>query len=152
MRVLYFDIDGVLLSYEDMQRPKLAGGVLQEKLKMLSFDRLVCVSGWSDLFNAGIFKQSEQEQKLAIHSLLNDLFTDEKWFIERLLLAYDTDKRCKHIDLTEDWYYMDDWADKFFSECFGEELYKKNLGNRILLVNPHGDGEDILCWLDTISK
>lgn len=61
---------------------------------------------------------------------------------------YDSDHRCKHIDLTSDWYYVDDWADKFFPEQHGEALYLQQLGSRILLADPHGSGEDILEWLD----
>jgi hypothetical protein len=37
IRILYFDIDGVLLSYEDEQRPLLTGGALQDRLKEFGF-------------------------------------------------------------------------------------------------------------------
>lgn len=147
MRKLYFDIDGVLLSYDDIQRPILCNGELENRLKKLSFDKLICVSGWSDIFNSGI--KTEMQQKKAIHSILDKVFPDEDWFISKLELAYDTDFRCQHIDIDSDWYYIDDWADKFFSEFFGKVKYEEELGNRILLVDPHGDGSDILGWLDS---
>jgi len=150
MRILYFDIDGVFLSYEEEQRPILAGGAFQDRLKTLGFSRLVCVSGWSDIINSGLLKNPEREQKLTIHSMLKDIFPDEEWFLSRLVLAYDTDHRCKHIDLSENWFYIDDWAEKFFQEQFGEQLYKREIGRRILLVDPHSDGGDILRWLDTV--
>ena len=82
MRILYFDIDGVLLSYEDEQRSILCGGVL---------DRI---------------------------------FVDKEWFLSVLELGYDSDNRCSHIDLT---------------------------GNRILQVDPHGNGSDILEWLGELE-
>ena len=43
---------------------------------------------------------------------------------------------------------MGDWADKFFPEQHGEAFYLQQLGSRILLVDLHGSGEDILEWLD----
>ena len=150
MRTLYFDIDGVLLCYNDIQRPVLSHGALENKLKSLHFDRLICVSGWSDIVNSGI--KTEQQQKNAIHELLSDIFQDKDWFIPRLQLVYDTDHRCQHIQLHDDWYYVDDWADKFFPEVFGQDLYEKENGNRILLVNPHGNGKDILNWLEKIKR
>ena len=150
MRTLYFDIDGVLLSYDDEQRPLLVNGELQNRLKKLSFTRLVCVSGWSDIFNAEVLNKSERNQKFSIHSLLNDVFPDKEWFIDRLVLAYDTDHRGQHIDLSTDWFYIDDWADKFFCDEFGQTLYESEVGRRILLVDPHGDGSDILHWLDNV--
>lgn len=146
MKKLYFDIDGVLLSYDDIQRPKLSNGELEIRIKKLNFEKLICVSGWSDIFNSGI--KTEVQQKESIHSLLNEIFPDKDWFIDKLEIAYDTDNRCQHIDINSDWYYMDDWADKFFSEIFGKDFYQQELGKRILLVDPHGDGSDILNWLD----
>lgn len=150
MKTLYFDIDGVLLSYEETQRPLLSGGTFQNKLKCLGFDRLVCVSGWSDIYNTEVVKKSELAQKRLIHALLSDIFPDQDWFLERLQLVYDTDARCKHIDLNEDWFYIDDWADKFFPEAYGKDLYAQETGKRILLANPHGNGSDILTWLDEV--
>jgi hypothetical protein len=44
---LYFDIDGVLLDYEDRPKPALIGGVFERALQDAGFDRLVCVSGWA---------------------------------------------------------------------------------------------------------
>lgn len=148
MRNLYFDIDGVFLSYDDVQRPILTNGSLQTRLQKLNFDKLICVSGWSDIFNAGV--KNETQQKQSIYKLLDEIFPDYNWFMSKIELVYDTDNRCQHIDLESDWFYIDDWADKFFSECFGKKLYEKGLGNRILLVNPHGDGADILVWLDSL--
>ena len=154
MRKLYFDIDGVFLSYEDIQSPLLCGGVFERHLKELRFTELVCVSGRSDMVNAEIngVRFSGQRQLELIYSLLDEIFVDQSWFLSHLRLVYDTDDRCKYIDLEEDWYYLDDWADKFFARQFGDQLYNKYLGNRILLLNPHGDGGDILEWLKTIPS
>jgi hypothetical protein len=76
--------------------------------------------------------------------MLKEIFTDKEWFLHRLVLVFENDDRCKHIDLLHDWYYIDDWADEYFPKYHGEELYITELGKRILLANPHGNGEDIL--------
>ena len=105
------------------------------------------------MVNAEIFNKSEHEQKIMIHSMLNEIFPQKEWFLNRLgANPHDTDHRCKHINLADDWFYIDDWADQFFSDHFSEQLYRQELGKRILLVNPHGDGSDILHWFDTTSR
>jgi hypothetical protein len=44
-RILYFDIDGVLLDYEDQPKRALLGGRLQHALEKAGFSKFVCVSG-----------------------------------------------------------------------------------------------------------
>ena len=148
MRILYFDIDGVLLSYDDNLKPLLIGNAFESKLKSLHFEQLICLSGWSDIMNAHVLNQSPEQQKEGIYHMLKEIFPDKEWFMSRLVLAYDTDHRCKHIDLNEHWFYIDDWADKFFSNIFGKELYESEFGKRILLVDPYGNGRDLLDWVE----
>lgn len=150
MRTLYFDIDGVLLDYDEVQRPPFQGGALQRRIEQLGFDRLFCVSSWVDIFDSGIDDKPTERLKHDIQKLLSDIFPDRGWFLERLVLGHQNDFRCRHINLEGDWFYIDDWADKFFAEQFGEELFQEHLGERVLQVNPHGDGSDILRWLDEI--
>ena len=52
--------------------------------------------------------------------------------MEKIVLVSDTDNRCKYIDHNANWYYVDDWADKFFKDANGEELYQEEKGKRIL--------------------
>lgn len=150
MRTLFFDIDGVLLGYDDKPRAKLRGDVLPSALRERGFERLVCVSGWVDLYAEPVLRLDPARQKEAIAALLADVFPDATWFTERLELAYGTDDRCRHIDLSGDWWYVDDWADEFFVKAHGEELYRRELGGRILLADPHGDGGDLLDWLRSV--
>jgi hypothetical protein len=42
LRVLYFDIDDVLLNYEDEPKAALVGGVFEAALKTAGVDQLVC--------------------------------------------------------------------------------------------------------------
>lgn len=111
MKILSFDIDGVLLSYNDEQRSLLANGSLEDSLKRCTFAKLVCVSRWFDILNTGLTQLSDIEEKQFVYEFLDQIFIDKDWFFSRLALVYDTDHRCKHIDSTSDWYYIDDWAD-----------------------------------------
>jgi hydroxymethylpyrimidine pyrophosphatase-like HAD family hydrolase len=62
-RVLYFDIDGTLLDYEDQPKSALLGGRLQRALMHAGFAKFVCVSGWSDLFASPVLRLSPEERK-----------------------------------------------------------------------------------------
>jgi hypothetical protein len=150
-RVLYFDIDGVLLDYEDHPKEGLREGRLQQALARAGFTKLVCVSGWSDLFASSALKLSLEQRKQAICKLLSDLL-DPEFLKNRLELAQDTDNRCHSIDVNADFYYMDDWADEYATKEFGKEFYEAHLGARILRVDPYGDGSDILAWLDGLGQ
>jgi phosphoglycolate phosphatase-like HAD superfamily hydrolase len=150
LRVLYFDIDGTLTDYDDAPKAAFAGGALEQALKDLSFDRLFCVSGWADPTANAQTRAPEEHRARAIHDLLRPVFPDRDWFLSRLALGTDTDHRCRQIDLTTDWWYADDWADKFFVEHFGRELYERELGKRVLRVDPFTGGSDVLAWLTRI--
>ena len=157
MRILYFDIDGVLLYYDDMPKTALLNNALQNKLKSHGFDQLACVSGHADMANAKINNFSPERQKLKIHAILEDIFPDKDWFLEHLILLYENETRGRHIDLDEDWFYIDDWAEEFFTKEYGKEMWlfcaninstPPELRSRILQVDHRGDGSDILTWLD----
>ncbi len=147
-RVLYFDIDGTLLNYDDSPKAALVGGALEFRLKHLSFSKLVCVSGWAAIVKEPLTGIPVEHQARAILQLLDRIFLDVEWFLERLVLADDPDHRCRSIDRTLDWYYADDWAKEFFEDAWGAEAYAKAAGDRILMVDPHADGSDLLAWLD----
>jgi len=146
-RVLYFDIDGVLLDYDDRPKVALVQGRLQQLLETAGFGRLVCVSGWCDVVRQPALRIPVSERLLAVHRIIAPLFPDGDWFLNHAEITDDTDHRCRHIDLTSDWFYVDDWADKFFSEQFGVQSYQQELGRRILCCDPRGDGSDIVVWL-----
>lgn len=106
---------------------------------------MVCVSGWCDAYaQLGL---EEAARIVAIHRLLSAIFPDRGWFTAHARVISDTDHRCRAIDLSEDWWYVDDWADKFFGEAFGAREYERWLGSRILRCDPYGDGSDIVEWL-----
>jgi len=145
--VLYFDIDGTFLDYEDEPKTALLNGQLEAALEAANFDFIACVSGWSDIFADPVMQLNFAERKLAMYHKLEPLFPDKQWFMDKIILIQNTDYRCQYINFKADWYYIDDWADKFFQEVHGAELYQQELGKRILLCDHKGDGSDVLEWL-----
>jgi len=151
-RILYFDIDGVLLDYDDHPKPRLLGGALEESLKRAGFNELVCVSGWSEMSHEPLLRIPDNERVRWVYDRFSMLLPDRAWCLERLRLTTDTDHRASTINLNADWYYVDDWADKFFTDAHGKDRYEHWLGTRILLADPFGDGQDIITWLDRIAQ
>jgi len=125
----------------------LLNGQLEAALKAADFDFIACVSGWSDIFADPVMRLDFAQRKEAMYQKLAPLFPDKEWFMDKIILVQDTDHRCQYIDLKADWYYIDDWADKFFKEAHGEALYQQELGKRILLCDHKRDGSDVLQWL-----
>ena len=153
-RVLYFDIDGVLLSLDEGVKPLLADGALESELKRLGFSSLVCVSDWVEAAVEQLPGADVSRRGRWIRSTckLDAVFPDEDWFIGRLHLAEDTGNRCRIIDLTTDWYYVDDWAREFLGKEFGDDVYQTEKGRRVLMPDPNSDGRDILDWLSNIPE
>jgi len=163
-RLLYFDIDGVLLDYDNRPKRALVAGVLEGHLKACEFDRLVCVSGWVTLVRAahphapspvhlaGVLARTagDRPDNPAWSPSASDqhpLFPDAAWFLTRLRLIADPGKRCEAIDLTTDWWYADDFAADHFVKVHGRELFERQLGKRILQADPLSDGANLLTWL-----
>lgn len=146
--MLYFDIDGTFLNYDDAPKAALLNQNLENVLKAANFDFLACVSGWVDIFSEPVMKLPRlEDRKAAIYRLLKDLFPDKDWFLDKLILIPDTDKRGEYIDLNSNWYYIDDWADDFFQKVHSKTLYQQELNKRICCCNPHEDGKDVLDFL-----
>ena len=153
MRVLYFDIDGtVLFSEREGVKPALADGQLQRAVSRAGIERLVCVGNFTKvvkiLESAGI----DYDGVGIVFSLCNGAFEDEKWFRDTTTLIDDPDKRVSQINQEEDWYYVDDLALHYCEVTGNEELYDANVGERLFVPEPMGDGRDILNWLACISQ
>ena len=149
-RVLYFDIDGVLVDYEDRPKSALLGGIFERAVREAGFEQLVCVSGWAAMAAAPVLKIPPRDQGGWLYQRIAGLFPSRDWFLEHLVLCEDPDRRGWSIDVSADWYYVDDWADKFFPAAHGPTLYAAELGRRICLANAHGDGSDVLAWVRRI--
>ena len=151
-KILYFDIDGVFLDSNLEPKKALLNNELQNRLKNLDFDNFVCLSTWSSHVQQKIIPWTVSEQKKKIYRMVEASIPDKEWFIPKLLLKDDTmENRCKHINLDSDWYYMDNQAERYFTNIYGKELYNKFLNNRIIDVVTKANGSDILTWLDKME-
>ncbi len=81
---------------------------------------------------------------------VEQLFPSTQWFLNRLVLCTDPDRRGWSIDTSGDWYYVDDWADEYFVAAHGTKLYEEELGRRICRADPYSDGSDVLTWIRKI--
>jgi hypothetical protein len=150
VRLLYFDIDGVILDYEDRVKARFLSGALEAELRRAGFDRLICVSGWCEIVQELVLRIPVSQRGVSLHKRIAAAFPDRDWFLQLLVLTTDTDNRCRYVDLAADWYYMDDWADEYFVEAHGREAFELEKGRRVLLVDPYSDGSDVLEWLKAI--
>jgi len=160
---LYLDIDGTVNSYstdadgEEICKPKLASGRLQQVLEDRRFDEIVMVSGWCTMVRDAVpFHRRHQvpisELVERIRLVIADAFPDADLFAKRCVLAFENDDRAAKIDFESDWYYIDDWAVEFFTKAHGQARYLQNQ-HRILTCDPHGDGADVIRFLErTVTK
>ena len=163
-RVLYWDIDGTIIdqSIDEAVKPALAGGVFQSWIEAAGFDHTICVSGRATMARDALFRpyeiaagMSPEQEEVCMRSVwetVYDAFPSFEAFAQLTRLRYENDDRGQAIDLTEDWYYLDDLADHFFIKAYGERVFEEELGRRILMCDPEGDGSDIIAWLRSIAE
>ena len=101
----------MLLDYQDNIKAALDRGALERALKAARIDRLICVSGWADMSRETVLDIPLAERPGWVYRKFASLIPDRRWCLERLEIRGDTDHRGRLIDLTTDWYYVDDWAD-----------------------------------------
>ena len=141
MRKLYFDIDGTILDLESGDlKPALGGGRLGRAIRDARIGELVCVGNFVEVIRT-----------LWILELCRGAFDDEAWFRAHTALVERPASRAAEVELTEDWWYMDDLAETYFIECGRTSVFLKHLGGRILRPSPTGDGQDVLDWLRAIG-
>lgn len=135
-RTLYFDIDGVLLDYEDRPKPALIWGRVRARIARRGFDRLICVSGWAAMAAAPALHIPIAVEGRWLHRQVEELFPSVQRFLDRLILCTDPDRRGWSIDTSGDWHYVDDWADEYFVAVHGTELYGSGARSTHLLRRP----------------
>ena len=163
-RILYWDIDGTIIdqSIDEAVKPALADGELQSRIEAAGFDRTVCISGRATMARDALFRpyeiakgMSPEQERLCLRSvweIVRDAFPSFERFSQLTRLRYENDNRGEAIDLTADWYYVDDLADHFFVNAYGTSSFEEHLGARILMCDPEGDGSDIIDWLRDIAS
>ena len=149
-RTLFFDLNGCLLRYPDYTpKPALTNNVLGTLLKTAEFDRLVCVSSYVLKMKRQGIAGTEMRRRLCM--LLKPMVYDQQWLICRLELL-SKDPHYSALHLLEDFFVLDDRSHLRFPIVFGEVLYRRYLGERILQVDPDGDGDDIVAFLARVTK
>jgi hypothetical protein len=56
-------------------------------------------------------------------------------------------RKADFIDYSGDWWYVDDLAQYYMERASKANIYVENLGGRIYVPSPNGDGRDVLEWL-----
>ena len=152
MRTLYFDIDGTLLRlYTPGAKPALAFGALGRAIREAGFEKLVCVGNYCEIALMMEPLVEDFDALAAVFEMCSDVFDDEDWFRACTRLIKRPDLRATEVDLTEDWWYMDDLAEKYFADAGMSDVYRAHAGGRILVPTAEGDGEDVLAWLRTVD-
>jgi len=151
MRKLYFDIDGTILDVQTAAaKPALVEGKFVKAIRRAGIQELVCVGNYAGVVVEVQTLDTNYDALGAILELCNGVFTDEVWFRANTRLISDPERRAAEVDLDGDWWYVDDLAEKYFLEAGRAEVFRQQLGRRILAPAPEGDGTDVLDWLGAI--
>jgi hypothetical protein len=152
MRILYFDIDGTLVTPANSQaKPALADGAFEQAVRHAGFTALVCVGSAVSIAHYLEQKESRQDGAGMIFGLCGGAFQDEDWFRSVLHLVAKPEHRALAIQLQADWYYLDDLARYYLEKDGLGEVFTDYRGSRILAPAPEGDGRDVMEWLAGIS-
>ena len=153
MRKLYFDIDGTLLmGMTSEPKPKLANGAFERAVRQIGVERLVCVGNFVDTVRVASTVNPEYEPINAIFSICRGVFFDEEWFRDHIALVQNPDNRAGEVDVTGDWWYVDDLAEYYFEQAGREDVFRSHSGGRIFTPRPEGDGSGVLAWLANIPQ
>lgn len=150
---MYFDIDGSLL-IGDTGKPKaaLANGAFERALRRCRFERLICVGNFVDAARTASKINSDYDIHGAIFRICAGVFEDEEWFRAATSLTDDSYYRAAGVDLSVDWWYLDDLAKYYFSAAGRQDVFEVNAGVRIFIPSADGDGEDVINWIDRIDR
>jgi len=153
MRTLYFDIDGTLLILNTGEpKPALEGGTLEQVIRATGVDELVCVGNFAGIVRTVWTVKPEYDGLGAIFRLCRGVFRDEAWFRAHTRLVVEPKLRAAEVELKDDWWYMDDQAEKYFEDADRAEIFRMHRGRRILEPAPEGNGDDVLNWMVSIPR
>jgi hypothetical protein len=63
-------------------------------------------------------------------------------------LVANPEHRTRDIDVSGDWWYVDDLAAEYLRAANQEDQLKTHDGTRIFIPNPTGTGQDVIDWLE----
>jgi hypothetical protein len=151
-KLLYFDIDGTILDGSTKAvKSKLQNGQLELKIREANFSKIYCVGNVNDIFN-GLEEMGQHVDSVEIiYTLCFDAFVDFDWFMNNVYCTKDPNQRINEIQFKEDWWYMDVFAERYLSKCDAKSTLKEHRGNRILIPESQGDGQDIINWFQKMN-
>lgn len=152
LRTLYFDISGTVL-VPKTREPKaaLADGRLESAIRRASIEELVCVGNFVAVICALRQLDPLCDGLGAIFVLCGGIFQDERWFRSITQLAQDPENRAADISLDRDWWYVDDLAQEYMLKAGLTDVFREELGRRILVPSGQGDGTDIIEWIEALA-
>lgn len=150
-RVLYFDLDGTVIhSGFGSVKSALADGALERAIRSAGFGRLVCVANAVTIVHALEESGDEVDGLGMILQLTFGAFADEAWFRGVTTLVQEPRHRARHLDLSADWWWVDDLAQRYLTLEGMADRFDRHRGERIFAPDPEGDGQDVLDWLHGI--
>jgi hypothetical protein len=69
------------------------------------------------------------------------------WLRSKVTFVPDPGNRVAHIDMSKDWWYVDDLAEYYMRLAGKADLFQEHVGGRVCAADPAGDGSDVLKWL-----
>ena len=148
MRTLYFDLDGTLIGQRTgRSKSALVGGHFEDAVRAAGFEQIVCMGSFVGVIHELASVRPDYDGPGAILDLCAGTFRDQTWFRRMLRLVGDPWNRAAEIPLEQDWWYVDDLAQAFLSRAGRDDVFRAELGRRICVPQPDGDGSDILTWL-----
>ena len=148
MKTLYFDIDGTILRAGTLRvKAVLAHGGFECAVRAAGFEALVCVGDLGLAVHLATSLDPSYDGLGVLFAMCDGAFADEVWFRSMTTFTPQPDHRVRHLDLTEDWWYVDDLAAKYCALEDQRLLFETWQGRRVLVPVADGDGGDIVAWL-----
>jgi hypothetical protein len=149
MKTLYFDIDGTILFNEKVGvKPALGKGRFEQAVRGAGFSQLVCVGSFATIAHMLSGLDPEYDSLAVLFTICRGAFQDESWLRSQTTLVADPANRVDYIDFDGDWWYVDDLAAHYMTLAGKADAFRANLGTRICVPEPMGEGVDILSWLE----
>lgn len=151
-RILYFDLDGTIV-HGDLGhvKPELADGRLEDEIRRVGFERLVCVANVCTIITTLVEMGRDVDGQEMIFRLCQGAFRDEGWFRSSTVLIPDGSRRARYIDFSGDWWWMDDRA-PYFLDREGMAPDPEERARRLMVPQPDGDGSDVIRWLKRVPR
>ena len=140
MKTLHFDIDGTIV-HEYQCKPALTNGAFEGAVREADFERIVCVSNAQSIIKFLDDMGQAPDGLRIIFDLCWGAFRDAVWFRQVTTLVPDPERRARFINMTGDWWYLDDLAKSFLDKEGLANVFAEEIRKRILAPEPRSDGK-----------